>query len=135
MTSITREDREQRIARDDGDPDDQVWIGAGEVYHSRICQSVHRGRPDFQVSTRAGAHQRWRGPCKACKRLDDEVTDERCLRAIEAVARVAGVAIDDLTKAAYEATRPVDAPHTSTIYRRFGSWPRATQLAAQEEDR
>lgn len=71
MSSLTRDQRLARQDRDQGDPDDEVFIATTEnsashqVYHDdKGCRHM-RGQ-DGQTTTRRAAQIRWLAPCLNC---------------------------------------------------------------------
>lgn len=69
MTSTTRAEREARIARDDGDPEDTVQLsargnnGSRSAYHEPGCTQLPE---ETTERTRAWAQRRQHPPCKDC---------------------------------------------------------------------
>ncbi|ELZ96039.1 hypothetical protein C440_05597 [Haloferax mucosum ATCC BAA-1512] len=69
MPTITRQERTERIARDDGDEDDTVWIAQsyqhqGAYHTDRDCSCLQATTPTD--TTRGRAQQRLRYPCGRC---------------------------------------------------------------------
>lgn len=75
MSGLTRTKREQRIERDDGDPETTVYIMARRrtqnlIYHSDAeCSRLKRAGP-FSEWTRERAQAAGKAPCSYCV-LDD----------------------------------------------------------------
>lgn len=70
MTSLTREEREARIERDDGDPEETVHTVARSsqsmIYHDDpTCQGLFNDAT-LKAWTREQAQDRTRAPCRYC---------------------------------------------------------------------
>lgn len=81
MTRPTRTVRAERIARDDGDPDDAVWTSSGynnsNRYHAREdCPRTHTDQ-EMVRRTRTEAQDRHRAPCLWCVLEEDTDYTER----------------------------------------------------------
>ena len=75
----TREDREELIAKDDGDADDTVWVsdchvtGSRRRYHRAPCR--YADPETDREHTRGDAQARGFAPCRLCV-LDDHGCDD-----------------------------------------------------------
>lgn len=72
MASPTRAERQARIAADDGDPTDLVYLPAGRTassvscYHAHVrCQTLPTDG-EFTRLPRERAHELGKAPCKIC---------------------------------------------------------------------
>lgn len=70
---MSREERIDRQALDDGDPEDTVWIkiggmggdGNGYYHNERGCAAL-KSANNVDDATRQEAKERWRAPCGKC---------------------------------------------------------------------
>lgn len=70
MAQLTRDEREARIAQDDGDPDDEVELVVrtehfGHYHESEDCEH-YRAADRTKTVTRAYCWRHQRAPCKEC---------------------------------------------------------------------
>jgi len=75
MANLTREEREDRLAQDDGDPDTTVWTA--EKHQTQVAYHENPGCCQLRASdpterTRANAKRRFCYPCAEC--VLDETT-------------------------------------------------------------
>lgn len=72
MANPTRDELRRRMTKDDGDPDDQVYLPVSRASSSVSCYHRHRRcqtlRTDTECNrvTREQAQQNGKAPCKVC---------------------------------------------------------------------
>lgn len=70
MTTITREEMNTRIAKDDGSLDDTVWVTGQtnkQTYHSKLtCRQCDIEKREYTPITRGKAQENGQPPCKIC---------------------------------------------------------------------
>jgi hypothetical protein len=81
MVKMTREQREARIERDDGDPDDVVFLssdsGTAKTYHERRDCRHLQVADAFERLARGECWRQIRAPCKTCVLAETAATSQR----------------------------------------------------------
>jgi len=89
MSTPTRDERRQRIAADDGDPDDEMVIAVsdttGVCYHSgRSCWTIPVNA-DVETIGREQAQQNGKAPCRVCVLDDIDLDGQKTSAVLEAL--------------------------------------------------